>query len=161
MFDNSRKRQREETLFWHFTQLYTVPVGTPPVHLDEPDFRIHTATRGVLGVEVTELFQQSGKTGQQGQEVERVKLLEAVKQRCIAARVPPVDVAVFFAPYVRLDKGNRTDFATRIASLIEARMPPTNDESVRLENDWRDPAIPDCVLSIRITRFPWRESHFM
>src|SRR4030095_14957410 len=38
-------------------------------------------------------------------------------------------------------------------------MPPTNNDSVHLENDWRDPTIPECVLSIRITRFPWREDH--
>lgn len=120
---HSSKRQREESLYRQFTQLYTVPAGDV-VHLDEPDFRIHTATRRVVGVEVTELFQQSGKTGSQGQEAERIKLLEAVKQRCVAARVPPVDVAVFFTSNVRLEKGNRTEFAIRIASLIETKMPP-------------------------------------
>jgi hypothetical protein len=73
--------------------------------------------------------------------------------------MPPVDVAVSFAPYVRLGKAKRAGLAAKMASLIEARMPPTNDDSVHFVNDWRDPTIPECVLSIRITRFPWREDH--
>ena len=154
------KHQREAALFREFTQRYAVPAGRVD-HLDEPDFRIHTATQGVLGVEVTELFQQSGRTGSQGQEVERTKLLEAVKQRCIEADVPPAHVAVFFAPYVRLDKVNRTDCASRIAKLIQTRMPPTDDGYTRVQNSFSDDAIPDCVLSITIARFPWLERHHL
>ena len=155
---NHKKRQREAALYRRFTQAYPVPEG-PVEHEDRPDFRILTAIQGVLGVEVTELYQQPGETGPQAQEVERLELLDAGQQRCTAAEIPPVDVAVSFAPYVPLGKANRAALAAKMASLIEARMPPANDGSVRLENNWRDPAIPECVLSIRITRFPWREEH--
>jgi len=154
---SDKKERREAALYQRFTQAYPVPEGRVD-HKDRPDFRVYTRD-GVLGVEVTELYQQSGARGSQGQEVERLALLEAAGQRCIAAGVLPVDVAVFFSPHVVLRRTNRAAFAAKVASLIETRMPPTNDDSVYLENDWRDPAIPDCVVSMRITRFPWLERH--
>jgi len=67
--------------------------------------------------------------------------------------------AVFFASYVPIRKTNRAVFAAELASLVESRMPPTDDGSVHIENLWRDSAIPACVLSIRITRFPWLQEH--
>jgi hypothetical protein len=62
---SDKKRQREAALFERFSRAYSVPEGRV-VRDERPDFRVHTSTQGVLGVEVTELYQESGATGPQG-----------------------------------------------------------------------------------------------
>ena len=154
----SKQQDHEATLFERFRQRYEVPSGRVD-HLDRPDFLVHSPSR-VIGIELTDLYQQHGiGRTQQAQESERAGLLAEAKRQCIAAGVPSLNVAVFFAPHQPIRKSNRAAFAAQIASLVRARMPPTNEGSVYIENLWCDSTVPNCVLSIRITRFPWLREH--
>jgi hypothetical protein len=67
------KKQRELNLFHQFARAY--PQKGDVDHNDRPDFRIYdNGAQRIIGIEVTELFQESGITGLQRQEVGREAL---------------------------------------------------------------------------------------
>ena len=158
---SQKKKQREAALFQRLSNVYPVPEGSVE-HDDRPDFRIHTTAHGVLGIELTELFQESQLNGrpQQAQESDIDALVGAARDRCIADGVAPAVVSVFLSPALHIPKTHRGSLAVELSRLVASRMPDAADDAyVRVENHWNDPEVPDWIHSVNIARLPGLSKH--
>lgn len=95
-----KKIQKEKLEAFHFNLFKKCcsdfPIGKV-VHLDAPDFLIHT-TDGILGVEHTSLYHESRTNVAPLQSIEGTqgKILKKAKIICLAKKILPINVKVLF-----------------------------------------------------------------
>ena len=149
------ERQREKFLFNIFQERYQTFKNFK--HTDEPDFLV-SDNKETIGIEFTELYKQSGKTGKKPREEEAIKerVLRNAEKMCVEEKIPFLQVGITFTNGI--DK-NREKFITEELVKIIKNKYPSGHETVNIKNSFGS-NMPTEFYSIVITNIAGAKRHF-
>lgn len=130
------RRERERAHLLHFRKVCSFfPKGKIEV-TERPDFVVHTS-KGLLGIEHTEMFQPGPPHGGsiQAQESLRQRVLDRAKDLYAQSGAPPLRVDVLFHPGFEIQKQSVDNLSRSLVNLV-SRTPPVAEGSVTLKPSW-------------------------